>query len=384
MLRACVYWIAAVCCFGLLGCGDDVETLRVDSPAATGPFAVGHTRLTVVDDGRAGRTLAVEVWYPIEPGREVGLERTNYDLAMGIGLDSEVAFEDAPVSIRSAQPVLIFSHGYRGISLQSIDFVEFLASHGFIVASPEHTGNAQFSDGDDFDTAAANRVPDVRAVFDDLVDRSRDPASPFHRRIDQSRYGVVGHSFGGMTAIGAAAGWAGASADPRVRAIVPISAVIDRELQRDERSGPNAGFTAAQLASIRVPVLLIGGSEDVDVFPENNRIAFDQLINAPAAYRLEIVGANHNHFASVCTFGELLIGLGLTPDRWPAVGAQDLIAPFNSTCTGDVLPVDEVVRLQNFYATAFFKRHLLGEIAYDRYLSREQAEAEPSVDLATR
>ena len=41
--------------------------------------------------------------------------------------------------------LLVFSHGYRAINTQSTDLMEALASHGFVVASPEHTGNAQGS-----------------------------------------------------------------------------------------------------------------------------------------------------------------------------------------------------------------------------------------------
>ena len=43
-------------------------------------------------------------------------------------------------------------------------------------------------------------------------------------------------------------------------AIAPISAVIDGTLQSDDRPSPNAGFSAEQLASIIVPVMLIAGT----------------------------------------------------------------------------------------------------------------------------
>ena len=82
---------------------------------------------------------------------------------------------------------------------------------------------------------------DVSFLIDMMFARNRDPEDPFYGRINVESVGVVGHSFGGMTAIGMASGWAGANPDPRVRAIVPISAVIDGEMQSDERPAPMRG-----------------------------------------------------------------------------------------------------------------------------------------------
>jgi hypothetical protein len=136
-----------------------------------------------------------------------------------------------------------------------------------------------------------------------------------------------------MTAIGTAAGWAGAQADPRVAAIVPISAVIEAEMQSDTRTGPNAGFDAQQLGSIVVPVMLIGGTEDVNVPIGNNDIAFEQITSAPVVYKVDIIGANHTHFANVCTIGDFLIDSGITQESWPSLGAEALLAPYEATCS---------------------------------------------------
>ncbi len=295
-----------------------------------------------------------------------------------------VALDGVPVADGGRRNLLIFSHGFGGIRTQSVELVEALASHGFVVVSPEHTGNSQASMEDSFDQAAANRVPDVSFLIDAMLARSADPADLFFDRIAEQGVGVVGHSFGGMTAVGAAAGWAGADADPRVGAIVPISAVIDAELQSDERDSPNAGFSAAQLASIRIPVMLIGGTEDVNVFIENNAIAFEQITGAPRVYKVDIAGANHTHFANVCAIGDLLIELGLGQDAWPSVGAEALLDPYNATCTPDVFPIAEATRLQNLYAVAFFKRHLLGQVGYESFLSVGFAETEPAISLAVK
>jgi len=376
VIRRLLAWCVAV---ALGACSSSSATNDfVDPPDELGSFVVGHSTTELM---RGDREIHVDIWYPVDGKDSAGAEPRRYTLSGPLGPVSDVALADPPVSSRPEQPLLVFSHGYGGISTQSVGLMEALASHGFIVASPEHTGNAQGSSTDSFDEAAANRVPDVSFVIDSMIARSQDPADAFHDRVDGSRVGVLGHSFGGMTAIGMAAGWAGAEADPRVAAILPVSAVIVKELQSDERSSPNAGFTQAQLERITVPTMLMGGSEDVNVFPENNAIAFEQIVNAPRVYRVDILGATHTHFANVCWIGNYLIGIGITQESWPGLGAEDLLEPYETTCGPDAFPIEESDRLARLYTVAFFRRHLLGEVGYDAYLTAAFAASEPAVDF---
>jgi predicted dienelactone hydrolase len=352
------------------------------APGAIGPFGVGHSSFSAIDHLRDNRMLAVEVWYPVDLDDRRDSPLTIYPLAGPIGMESDVAVDELPVSARPNQSLLVFSHGLGGISIQSVKLTEALASHGFIVISPEHTGNAQDSNTQTFNEAAISRVPDVSFLIDTMLERSQDRDDMFYNRIAEKKVGVIGHSFGGMTALGMAAGWAGAAPDSRVEAIVPISAVIRPELQKDDRSGEAyAGFSPKQLASITVPTMLVGGTDDTDVFIENNSIAFSEIANAPRVYQLNIVGANHNHFAGVCDIGNLLIGLGIGQDSWPDIGAAELLEPYASACGPGAFPMEKVSRLQNLYAVAFFRRHLQDDARYDTYLSGEYADSEPDVEL---
>ena len=122
---------------------DEAAPPDVDAPDSLGPFDVGHTSFEAVDAGRDGRAIPIDVWYPVDPGTAGEAVATNLPLGPGIGLESEVAVEDPPVSQRSDQPLVVFSHGYQGINTQSVDLMEVLASHGFVVASPEHVGTAR-------------------------------------------------------------------------------------------------------------------------------------------------------------------------------------------------------------------------------------------------
>jgi predicted dienelactone hydrolase len=132
----------AVIVTGLIACGDSSSSPAVDSPDAIGPFGVGHSSFNVVDPARDDRPLLVGAWYPVDAADAQESPRTEYPLADPLTLPSEVAVDDLLVSARSAQTLLVFSHGYQGIHIQSFELMEALASHGFIVISPEHTGNA--------------------------------------------------------------------------------------------------------------------------------------------------------------------------------------------------------------------------------------------------
>ena len=314
------------------------------APLAT--YAVGHTAFTAVDLARGDRALLVDVWYPSAEDPEAATPTTAYPLGPGIDLPSELAVEGAAVAGGGPHPLLVFSHGYQGIHTQSVELMEALAQRGFVVAAPEHTGNTQSDPSDPFDVAAAHRVPDVSFVIDAMSARSADEDDPLVGSVDQDRVGVLGHTFGGMTALGMVAGWAGAEPDPRVMAALPISAVIDGDLQRDDRDGPNAGFGPAVLAEVTRPVLLMGGTADTSVPIENNALAFDWLTGVPLVYQVDIIGANHTHFANVCAIGALLIDMGISTDMWAALGAEDLLDPYADTCTGDALDMDEAIRAQ--------------------------------------
>jgi len=364
------------------GCQMRPEHVADDAPDTYGLWEVGHTAFIAVDSARDNRSLRVDVWYPVDPEHATWGFLSTYPLLFGfLGLTADIAMMGKPVSTVPGRHLVVFSHGYGGTNTQSTPLMETLASHGFIVVSPEHTGNAQSSLTDTFDQAAMNRVPDVSFIIDTMLARNNDSADIFYNRLNPQGIGVVGHSFGGMTAIGTAAGWAEANADPRVTAIVPISAVIDPELQSEPRDSPYAGFDAGQLSGINVPVLLMGGTEDSSVPIENNALAFD-LISIPV-YRVDIIGATHTHFANVCAIGNWLMNdLGIAMDLWEPIGAGDLLQPYLDTCTGTAFPIAEVNRLQNLYVVSFFKRYLQGLLEYDTYLTESYAlENEPDVSF---
>jgi predicted dienelactone hydrolase len=371
--RSLVLLVAATLLAGLSG-----EALagrpRLADPNELGPYAVGHLLFTAVDAARGDRSLPSELWYPANPEDTVDAIPTFYDFNfLGLGLESAVAYEDVPPGDGLAFPLIIFSHGNGGVSWQSTFLMERLASHGFVVASPNHTGNTAFDairgTSVPFRQAAYDRPQDVSFLIDYLTTRTFDPLDPFFLKIHPFLVGVTGHSFGGFTALAVASGYSDPTMgpdlppDPRVRAIAPIA--------------PASSFLSdARLSGIELPMFLLSGTLDdtTPIDPQTTRPF--ALVSGRPIYRADVEGATHLHFANICDIGQELTELGL-PDDYIE---ENLIDGFIATCRPPALPIDEAKRIQSFYVTAFFKRHLFFDPAYDEWLDDDYAVAnEPGV-----
>lgn len=336
----------------------------VDDPGLTGPWNVGHTELDIVDASRADRTLPLDVWYPVDAPDWTGAFAV-YALLGELGPVSGLAKTDAALSDAGPWPLIVFSHGFGGVNVQSTHLCEHLASHGFVVVAPEHTGNTQ-SDMSSPDPAA-DRFPDVAFVIDSMALKNATPADPFFGLVDTSEVGVAGHSFGGLTATMMASGFGPDPADTRVTVIMPVAAA-------------NSFLSDAQLESVTIPTLLMVGT--LDPLQSETIRSFGLMNSAPDLFRVDVVGANHTHFANVCDIGDWLISIGIPKESWASVGAGALIPIYESTCEPPAFSIDEATRIQNLYAAALFRRYLLGETGYDPYLTESYAQAnEPDVEF---
>jgi predicted dienelactone hydrolase len=349
----------------LLGWLASSQVLALPDPQVAGPYAVGHETVLLVDPARNNRAMPTDIWYPA-PAASPSEPKSFYRLQGPIGIPSSAAVDGLPVAVVEGRPLVVFSHGSGSLTVQSKVLCETLASHGFFVIAPSHTGNTQLDiiagNADPLLVVATNRPLDVSFAIDHMLARNSDPADPFFGTMDPERIGVSGHSFGGFTAVAVAGGYADVPPDSRVKAIVSVSGAT--RLLADE-----------DLENVTVPTLHLGGTNDdvVPITPSTSR-AFDLIATAPADhYRVDIVGPGHYHFANICDIGDALIGLGIPKEQWSVIGAGALLHPHDVTCVPPTYPIDEVQRLQNLYTIAFFRLYLLGQTTYARYLTRSYA-----------
>lgn len=183
--------------------GDDMADLasapQPTDPDEPGPYGVGVDTLKFTD--ARGKEMTVEVWYPADISNDPDPDPYG---EVPITLQ---AHRWVPADRRGAPyPVIGFSHGLGGIRFQSASLCEHLASHGFVVVSPDHPGHTMFDFLAGFDSSKTAQVilerpGDVTLSIDHVLGLTAEEAPNLAGMADASRLGSVGHSFGAITAL---------------------------------------------------------------------------------------------------------------------------------------------------------------------------------------
>ncbi len=217
-------------------------------PALTGTFAVGRE---IYDWAGDGHEVLAWIWYPATPSAATGdyvpaalraaAERNRGGPLHFLTHDwSKVhchSLRNAEVSPRQrSYPVVILRGGASAEVVSYSTLAEDLASHGYVVVgfdAPYRTGLVVFPDGRVIgrapqynpelcsDDACYNRllalwVADIGFVLDRLATLN----GKFAGRLDMTRVGVFGHSFGGSQAAQFCA------QDPRCKAGIDIDGIL--------------------------------------------------------------------------------------------------------------------------------------------------------------
>ncbi len=353
--------IAAVLAAGLLAAGCASEESSTTAPTATttpttttptdstttatpalayatpGSHAAGYRTFTTT--GAQDQPLTVRAWYPAarhsnDPGpleysapNKFGDEIVPGELITSVGR----AIADAPPeSADEPYPLVVFSHGFALSPIVYTTLVEHYASHGYVVLAPEH--NERF-DGSltGFWEELIDRPVDIRRTID-LAEQLTASGAPLAGLIDTDDVAVVGHSYGGYTALAAAgarfdlaayADRCGALAadDPLSFFCAPLANASDMAARAglaEVPAGlwPSAGdprvtaaislagdaypFDEQGLAALEAPVMAMGGTvDDGTPYEWGTKLTYDHA-GSEHKTLLSFPGAGHFLFADPC------------------------------------------------------------------------------------
>ena len=346
--------------------------------AEPGPYPVGVTTLTLAKGNQ------VEVWYPAAAGTTVG--DITYDVrdftpeAIRAILTADVAATYTFQGARDADgadgafPVVLFSHGYTGIRLQSTFLTSHLASWGFVVASTDHPSRdltnvlSATASGD-----RADSVDDLLQMLDLVVAEGASTTSPLGGHVDDEHVVAVGHSAGGGTILGAAL-------DPRVDGYVSLASGI-------ALGGGDATTTTVEAQQLpdKPSFFMAGAVDQVISATERTKPSFEQVPSPSLLWILDGVG--HNGFDDFCTFGNGtgIIGVAEASGLGGLLDAQPQLRTLGEDgCVPPAVPVTETFPVIRHAVTAWI-RALVGTDAQPVGLGPEVAAAYPvAVTIETR
>ena len=330
---------------------DTADTATVDLVAQLtepGPEGIGYRESSVTYTGVGGeRTLRVATWYPTD-------DTSGFDAAYLGGLvEAEGVIADAEPQA-GPFPVVVFSHGHQGYAEAASFLMEHLASHGWLVVSPDHTNNTTFDSSDRDTEIYLQRPQDLSAVLDATEAAFESTGTVV----------AMGHSFGGLSlyavggspfdAAGIAKDCAGGSTDAICSTMTDELATAFEADYRDDRvdgllpmaSGDFSRFGAASVAAVQVPVFMMDGSLDEGKIEQSE--SYWSALGGSPHRRLHLVGGHHNTFTDYS---------GVLEEH------DELIDP------------EEGWRILGAYALAF-ARQVDGDAAVDGFLEGEPAISE--------
>lgn len=374
-----------------------------------GPYPIGVTTVQIDGNNRNSkrsdnRGLQTEVWYPATDAAlqlpitkfsdylgldlckdpAAALRAANADNAIGgyrDGISVEElddparttwltnAIRDAPARKPSKDdannnsetpkwPLVLFSHGSGAYRASYSFWVEYLASHGYVVAACDHPGSARFTivDGEVITPGGprskrqqmeTDRPLDLLQIIDGIEamkDNDDNAVKSIFRNdmIDTNNVAITGMSFGGFTTTATLE-----FQDPRITAAVMMCSSM-------AMSGTQAYHTPAR-NNKSTPVMIMIGTEDTvlgDHANDANRKYVDTHDNGDA-YLLEIVRGGHVSFTS-CEMYDPEYGNGIAVNS----KCKMLTEPGNMYSPLDIVKQHEII---NNYGLHFLNKYMKKE-----------------------
>lgn len=209
-----------------------------------------------------------------------------------------------PESRRPA-PLVLFSHGLGGSRETCAYLGDHWAGRGYVAVFLQHLGSdtgvwrdvplrrrmrsmEQAANGENL----MLRARDVSAVLDELTRWNTAEGHDLYQRLDMTKVGMSGHSFGAMTTQAVSGQSFGAGrltlTDPRIRAAIAFSP-----------SSPRAGKPARAFGNVNLPWMLMTGTRDVSVIGNSDvesRLAVYPALPPGGKYEVVLFDAEHSAF----------------------------------------------------------------------------------------
>lgn len=346
-----LYVLALLIAGGLLasGCGSSQRSATSATEkssttslkyAAPGRHAVGYRVFTAT--GAQQQPLTLRAWYPARrpagktPATTTYTAPNKFDEQIAPGKQITAvgkALENGqPERADRPYPLVVFSHSYALSPIVFSTLIEHFASQGYVVLAPEHneTLDQSFSG---LWKALIDRPVDISQTIDH-AERLNKSGEPLAGMIDTTNVAVVGHSYGGYTALAAAGARFDFAAYKARCASVPADdplnlfcgPIVPKESDMAARAGlavapsvlwPSLGdprvkaaismagdaypFDQRGLAEIKVPVLAMGGTIDEGTpYTWGAKLTYDHA-GSKNKTLVAFPGAGHFLFADPCT-----------------------------------------------------------------------------------
>jgi predicted dienelactone hydrolase len=347
-----------------------------DELFAFGSFEVGYRELPITYTAAASgedRELLLRVWYPARP--DSGAEAARYSVGGIIDLPADVALDAPPVTDESNLPFVIYSHGNGGEGLLAYPYGELMASHGWVLVAPNHTGNTAFdllSGGDPFTRSALDRPNDITAIIDEF--ESGLASDDLAGKADTSNVFLFGHSFGGyttFTAGGADVDFDTLNADCDGSTSDACQVLAEPDVEAAYRAGfgdprivalaPQAPALSAidegELGALGIPSMLMTGRLDQTTTQEESAEPAWAGIDNPDDLWIEMPDGAHYSFITVCH------------DLDPSLLATFIDDADEDGCGPEFIDTREAVPVLAAYLLAFGRVHVLGETEWNEVLT---------------
>ena len=298
-----------------------------------GIYPVGVKTLTIVNPKQLDpisktlkdRPLKIELWYPSNKNFTHNKLKTIYKNQTKLGSPFTIqanAYRDVKINHTedSKYPLIVLSHGYTGYRTLMFYLAEHLASHGFIVASIDHTVsttaeidviNAPFAC---FVSTLLNRSSDQQFTSNYFINKDLF----LSKVIDKNNVGLIGYSMGGFGAINTIGGcysfneqttamFTGIKDPEKIKAVMPIlnscaggqyaNAVVNKNWKAAMVFAPwgsqHGLFDLKKVQAITTPIMYLAGNLD-DVSDYQSIKSLYNNTGSNKKYLLTYENARHN------------------------------------------------------------------------------------------